>query len=277
MTYRPRYGDAPIVSIPGRPRDQLAPLCTQRRRLQGLLTELTADEWRTSSRCVGWSIKDVVAHLDGVNRFWTASVRAGLEGRPTRMLEHFDPVATPERMVAQTRELPARSVLEAFASSNDELLGVLQGLDEKGWEATAEAPPGHLPVRLLASHALWDAWVHERDVVLPLGRVQPRDPDEVAASLRYVCALTTSFAILADAVGPGTLGVEAVDPSLCFVLDVAAGVTLRDVEPGTGTSTLCGDAVGLIEALSTRASFATAPPTRWAQVVAAFAEIFGVP
>ena len=31
-------------------------------------------------------------------------------------------------------------------------------------------------MRLLASHALWDGWVHERDIALPLGLTPPEEP-----------------------------------------------------------------------------------------------------
>ena len=42
----------------------------------------------------------------------------------------------------------------------------VDGLDDAGWATVAEAPAGLIPVRLLALHALWDCWVHERDIVL---------------------------------------------------------------------------------------------------------------
>ena len=35
-----------------------------------------------------------------------------------------------------------------------------------------------MSVRLLAHHALWDAWVHERDIALPLGRTPDVEPDD---------------------------------------------------------------------------------------------------
>ncbi len=75
-----------------------------------MLRALGDDEWGASSRCAGWSVQDVVAHVVGVNAFWQASVRAGTAGKPTRILTGFDPAATPPLMVAPMRELaPGRS------------------------------------------------------------------------------------------------------------------------------------------------------------------------
>src|SRR6185436_10847080 len=99
MLLTPHYGDAALLSIAGSPDDVLAPLTRQRRRLAATLTELDDDAWATPSRCEGWTVQDVVAHLVGVDSFWQASVQAGLAGTPTELLAAFDPAATPPLMV----------------------------------------------------------------------------------------------------------------------------------------------------------------------------------
>jgi uncharacterized protein (TIGR03083 family) len=273
-TISPRYEGVPVISMSGAPRDQLAPLSRQRRRLEDELQDLGDGDWGTPSRCAGWSIQDVIAHLASVNRFWTASVLAGLAGSPTNILASFDPVATPERLVAELRTMTPSAVLERFKSSNDELLGLLSGLDDEDWAVIAEAPPGHLPIRLVAAHALWDSWVHERDIGLPLGRVQPVHVDEVGSSLRYVCALTSALGILTARDVSGTFRVEARGPELRFVLDVADSVDVRDGAPPPGAPILRGDAVALIEALSTRLAFPTPPPARWMPLIEGLAVAF---
>jgi uncharacterized protein (TIGR03083 family) len=270
----PRYGDSPVIVMSGDPRDQLVPLSRQRRRLEGVLRALGPDDWTAASRCAGWSVQDVAAHLAGVNLFWAASIRAGLAGTPTQYLANFDPVTTPEQLLAGTRELPPSRVLEQFVSSNDELLGVLEGLDDLGWSSIAEAPPGHLPVRLVASHALWDSWVHERDIVLQLSATQPLHADEVRASLRYVCALTSSLGLLAGRPTVGSYGVDAQDPDACFTLAITDAVHVRDGAAPAGSPTLTGSAVDLTEALSTRVAFPCPPPVGWEPLIEGLATAF---
>jgi len=172
------------------------------------------------------------------------------------------------------RDLAPRSVFDQFVSSNDELLDVLGGLDEEGWASIAEAPPGHLPVRLIASHALWDSWIHERDVVLALDVAQQTHADEVSASLRYVCALTSALVILSGQVTAGSFGVQARDPEMCFTLHIADSVDIREDAPPASSPTLRGDAVALVEALSTRIPFPTEPPTGWMPLIQGLATAF---
>lgn len=263
MLLRPRYDGPPIISIAGQPGDQLAPVTRQRRRFEAMLEGLSDDDWSSATRCDGWTVQDVAAHLAGVNAFWHASVRAGLAGTPTRVLAGFDPATTPDLMVAPMRELAPAEVLGQFVASNDAFLGVLAELDESGWGTMAESPPGHVPIRLLAQHALWDSWIHERDVALPLGLTPPAVGDEVGSCLRYAAALSPAFAISAGQALAGRFAVEATDPSLCCVLDVGESVGVRDDNAPPEAPCLRGDAVTLVEALSIRAPLPPTSPPEW--------------
>ena len=57
----------------------------------------------------------------------------------------------------------------------------------------AEAPPGHIAIGLVAIHALWDSWVHERDMLIPLGLDPVVDDAEMEACLVYAAALGPAF------------------------------------------------------------------------------------
>ncbi len=189
MKLSPCYDGPPIISIEGRADDQTVPVARQRRRMAAMLAELDDGGWRAPSRCAEWSVQDVVAHLVGVNAFWQAAVTAGLAGSPTRILTGFDPAATPPLMVAPMRALSPAEVLDQFVASNEGFLATLDGLDDASWSTAAETPAGHVPIRLLAHHALWDSWIHERDVALPLGLTPPVESDELRSSLHYAAAL----------------------------------------------------------------------------------------
>jgi uncharacterized protein (TIGR03083 family) len=259
----PRYDGPTILSIAGLPNDQLAPLTRQRRRLQAMLAELTDVEWEAASRCDGWAVRDVVAHLAGVNTFWRISIVAGLAGAPTRFLVGFDPAATPSMMVDRMISLSPHELLDELASTNDALLGVAAELTDETWSTTAESPAGHVSIRLLAQHALWDCWVHERDVAIPLGIETAVEDDELTSCLQYAAAVSPVLALGLERAVVGTFAVDATDPSIRFVLDVDESVSVRNEDAPANVPCLRGDAVTLIEALSLRAPMPSSTPTEW--------------
>jgi uncharacterized protein (TIGR03083 family) len=219
-----------------------------------------------------------VAHLVGVNAFWQASVQAGLAGAPTRLLVGFDPAVTPGLMVDAMRELAPADVLEQFVASNDSLLAVFDSLDDEQWMTVAETPPGHVAIRVVAHHALWDCWIHERDIALPLGVTPPVEPDELRSSLRYVSALCPAFALSTGRSFADVFAVEATDPDESFVLVVDQCVAVRDGDDCDIDEEvrLRGGALTLVEALSLRGPLPASAPTPWRELLRGLATAFQV-
>lgn len=251
MRLTPRYGD-PFLRLDFPAGDPAAPLIRQRARFAAQLSGLDADGWQAGSRCEGWTVRDVVSHLVTTNRFWTISAQAALAGEPTRYLRDFDPVATPAQLVEESRTETPAEVLEAFTASNEELGSVLGGLDDAAWDLPAETPPGHVPLRALALHALWDSWVHERDVVIPLGLDPAEEDDEVTGSLAYAAALSPAFAVINGEQRRGAVAVDVTGPDLSFVVEVDGAVHVRPGPAPADALRLTGPAVELAEALSFR-------------------------
>jgi uncharacterized protein (TIGR03083 family) len=248
----PRYDGSPLVRLEDAG-DPTTAVLRQRQRLGDVLTTLDEAQWSAPSRCEGWSVRDVVAHLAGTNRFWALSISAGLAGEPTRLLAAFDPVATPAQLVEAQRSLTPAEVLDKYETGVAAIAEVLAAVEGEGWEIVAEAPPGHVSVRAVAAHALWDAWVHERDILLPLGLDPVEEPDEVALSLRYAAALGPAFTAAKGTGRRGVLAVEATDPDLRFTVEVGDEVVVRDGSAGPDAPCLRGPAVDLLEGLSFRA------------------------
>jgi uncharacterized protein (TIGR03083 family) len=270
----PRYEGPPVLVVDGPVDDQAVVVARQRRRLEALLAELDDEEWRSPSRCDGWSVQDVVAHLVGVNAFWEASVAVGLAGSPSRVLAAFDPAAHPPLMIEPMRALGPQEVLDQLVQSDDGFLEALARLDDAGWSTTAESPAGHVEIRYLAQHALWDGWIHERDIALPLGRIPVREPDEIASCLRYAVAIGPALAASHPGTVSGCLGVSATDPALELTVDVGDTIGVRDASPPPGTPCLRGDAVELVEALSVRGPLPTGAPAEWHAHLRSLATVF---
>lgn len=267
MLLSPRYTGPSVLTLDGDPNDVLAPLVSQRRRLESTLATLSDEQWNAPSRCAAWTVRDVVAHLVSINPLYVTSAVAGLAGEPTRLMQHFDPAVSPPVMVDSLGAMGAEEVLAQFVATNDELVATVERLTEPDWSVRAESPPGHVTIRLLMSHALWDAWIHERDILIPLGIEPTVDAREVTASLRYVAALGSAFALGAGCAFPGVFAIEATDPDFACLLEVDGSVRVRTVPAPVGAPLLRGTAVELTEVLSTRVPLPDTAPAEWRRVL----------
>ena len=276
MEVAPRYDAAPWITIDGRVDDQREPMVRQRRRMEAALRGLTDEQWRTPSRCEGWTVQDVVAHLIGTNGFWQLSIELGVGGSPTKFLVGFDPVATPEQMVEPMRSMTPAETLAELTKSTDALLGTVEALDEHGWAATGESPVGHVRIRELVHHALWDSWIHERDVLLPLGITPVEEPDEVLSSLCYAAALTAALSIPGGGGRTGSIVLEVTNPDARYVLDLDDAVHLHQGADPDDALVLRGRAVDLVEMLSIRTPLTPAvrEDQRW--MLGGLAQLFDV-
>lgn len=253
MQLTPRYESPAVLQLDGPPGDPSVPLLRQRRRLAATLATLDEEQWAAPSRCAGWSVKDVVIHLISTNQFWAISIASGRAGKPTTFLATFDPVASPAATVDGARSTPTTEVLARFTETIDPVADAVAGLAVDDWFALGEAPPGHVALDAVAWHALWDAWVHERDILLPLGLPPTDEADEVIGCLRYAAALGPALAIMMGATEPLTIAVEATDPAVAFVVEATDVVAVRDRPAPAASTRLAGAAIDLLEALSCRA------------------------
>lgn len=276
MQLTPRYGDHPVLDVE-QPATAGHPVLQQRRRLEQVLGDLTEDEWQQPSRCEGWTVQDVVSHLTSTNGFWAFSIQSGAAGAPTELLATFDPVASPAQLVDRSRGTSVAETLALFTAGNDTLAAAIEALDDAGWAALAEAPPGHLPIALVADHALWDSWVHERDILLPLGRAAVVDEDEVRHCLRYGAGLGRAFALCRGSTEQGAIELEVTAPDDRVVVAVEGDVVRihTGVAPA-GAPRVRGDALALVEALSMRAVDGAVPDgLGW--LTAGLAQVFDQP
>jgi uncharacterized protein (TIGR03083 family) len=273
MQLTPRYGDRPIVRAEPETADPATPLLRQQARLAATLGSLDADQWASPSRCEGWSVQDVIAHLLTADQFWAYSINAGLGGEPTTFLRTFDPVASPAEMVAAARSATPDETLAQFVDSVDALAAAIARVDG-AWSTIAEAPPGHVSVSMVAAHALWDSWIHERDIALPLGLSPVTEPDEVTVALGYAAALSPTFLASLGSTRLGSIDVQVTDPDVRVFIEVGPQVVIRDGGAPEGAVVITGDAVEVLEALSLRGPFPVPPPEEGRWMLEGLAQVF---
>lgn len=135
---------------------------TQRTRVTALLETLSDDEWRRSSLCEGWTVRDVAAHLTlqqvgpagamGMVRHWRGSFE--------RTIQHA-------------------ACRRAAALTTDQIVAEIRG--------TVGSRRHNFGVTYLET--LIDILVHSQDIAVPLGRPFDLAPDAAAVATTRVLSM----------------------------------------------------------------------------------------
>ncbi len=160
----------------------LAPWHAHRQRFETTLRGFSAEDWLAPTRCTAWNVREVIGHLIVVDGFWAMTFANGRDGQePTAFLRGFNPSSSTDDLVAATLPLSTDELLERFSSGGVALAGVLDSLTPEQWHHRTESPLGHLPILCSAGHMFWDSWLHERDILEPMGAPLPLSADELLA------------------------------------------------------------------------------------------------
>jgi uncharacterized protein (TIGR03083 family) len=229
----------------------LTALAGQRRRFGSTAATFTADELASPSRCEEWTVADVLRHLVWVDatmrRIWS-----GDESPATG----FDPRTTPNEWVQADRAVSDEEIRERYLSSTEKMIDELESADPRRYGRPSLSPLGRVPLWMSAVHLGWDSAVHERDVLVPLGRPVEVVPGEIVPSLAYSLALTSFFCGNDPlSVQIGTIRLRRGDGCVT----VWASVTDPDKDignyiPNEQVTVLTGGPVGTIDALCGRGS-----------------------
>lgn len=157
-----------------------------------LLRTLTAAEWSTPSRCEGWTVGDVAAHVTGT---LTDVVTGNLDGLGT-------PGVT-EREVEERRGRAPGEIADELDTAAKAAADMMALFDDAAWAGPA---PAGLPYSLgVGVEALWyDAYLHADDIRAAIGRPSERGPG-LGASVAHV-----AYFLEQRSWGPATLALDGV-------------------------------------------------------------------
>jgi len=230
--------------------DVIEPWRRHRERFLATLRTFDDEQWLAPTRCTDWNARDVVSHLITVDQFFVLSLLGAQAGTPTEMLPGFDPKAIPELLVAPMRAKSPAELLDELAAGQEMYQQTVDALGPEDWAKWGESPFGLVPARIVLAHAFWDSWVHERDILVPLGPVPAVDPDEAFSaawfSLFFGCAQGGS---VGDADGPeGPIVAEVV-----FAETPERSVRVRvgdRVRLDAGSSSSAGEAATVVSSVA---------------------------
>lgn len=198
-------------------------LAGHHRRLIDAWRGFTPAQWAHPSRNTEWTVHHTVRHVaDGMDR-----VAAAVNREPVLDAIDFDPRSTPELwLVASEGESPTATIVRFEAASTRFRAGIGDRL-AAGDDTHDQTVYGTAHWTVNVAHVLWDSWLHERDVLLPL--------EQPVASSEGEERLVGLYGVLV-----------ALVPSMMFEQPIGATVQLS----GIGTRTIaatCG-AGGVVSA-----------------------------
>jgi uncharacterized protein (TIGR03083 family) len=215
--------------------------------IESVCARLDSAQWRTRSLCPDWTARDVVSHLGMMERVMTGWLPASAdEAAP------LDRIAPYQAEVAGLDdESFADRITDIFAGRRADLAKLTEAdLSLPSWTPIGPRPyGGFLQIRI------FDFWVHERDITIPLGWATddagPRAEialDQVESSIGYIVGKKVGFpdgtSIVFHLTGPITRNIAViVDGRARQVASVAAPT----VELTTDSTTFIQLAAGRID------------------------------
>jgi hypothetical protein len=162
----------------------LAAFAAQRARFLRIAAALDAGQWQSQTRCVNWSVHQVIRHVRDVVKIHVAT----LAGRPHPFggLESFHPASSPAEWLALSDGEPSQQTvteLTELVTEEARLLGVTAGQAPQGTRRGPLRRNLHWSVRSI--HIFWDAWTHERDLFSALGLAPDYGPGELRMATMY--------------------------------------------------------------------------------------------
>ncbi len=127
--------------------------------------DLSEEQWDTPTECPGWSVRDQVSHIVGIER-----MLAGLDTEPPAEDGGLDGIAAfNEGQIAPHRSRPGSEVLAEMKDICAQRLEELRTLPAEKWEEVGFTPIGQAPYRTFMHIRVFDCWSHEQDMRRALG------------------------------------------------------------------------------------------------------------
>lgn len=152
---------------------------------EALVADLSIDDWAVQSLCPDWTVKGVATHVAGLESVLVGWVpQADDEPPPFSQLPAFD---------AEAATLSGAELAAGAATTLSQRRRELAALTTDEWDHRCMTPVGPGTYGRFMEIRIFDLWIHQRDMTIPLGRTTVDSGpaaeitvDEVHNSLGYI-------------------------------------------------------------------------------------------
>jgi len=146
--------------------------------LDGVLSGLSEQQWKSPTQCPGWSVQDTVAHLIATERLLAGD--PSTTHRATDLSHTRNPIGEwNEHEVDARRRLAGAEVLSEWRDVSRRRLDTLRSLQPGDFDAPMNTPTGPGTLTSFLELRVMDSWVHEIDIRRALSL--PMTSDEASA------------------------------------------------------------------------------------------------
>lgn len=137
--------------------------------IDALCDGFTEAEWQTPTALPGWTVKDCVSHVVGVERMLMGDPQPSVD---VSHLPHLRDAfaASLETWVEERRCRPGAEVLAEFREQIPRRLEHLRAMTTEEFARPSLSPIGEVPYRDFMAVRLFDCWMHEQDIRRALER-----------------------------------------------------------------------------------------------------------
>ena len=160
--------------------------------LSDVATKLTDDQWSTPSLCPDWTVQGVVAHVAAVEEVLSGWWPEGPTDPP--------PFASIPPIFSELSTATPATLTDRLQSVFDRRRLELAALDDAAFATPCATPVGPGTYTRFMEIRVFDCWVHERDIRVPLGLsgddggpAAEMALDEVRGSLGYIVGKRMGF------------------------------------------------------------------------------------
>jgi len=131
--------------------------------------QLDAGMWQRGTDCPGWSVKDNLSHLIGIERMLLGDpAPPALTDVPGHVRNPFGELN--EAWVEARRGVPGPEVLAEFVDTTNRRIDALSAMTTDEFDVVGWSPVGDVPYREFMATRVLDTWAHEQDIRRALGR-----------------------------------------------------------------------------------------------------------
>ncbi|GAA1519347.1 maleylpyruvate isomerase family mycothiol-dependent enzyme [Sphaerisporangium rubeum] len=124
-----------------------------------LVEGLTAEQWRTPTRCAGWEVRDIAGHVTGLAK----DIAGG-----------FSQTRSGDQQAAALRGREPAELVDQLRTAAKSIVGLLNGREATFWHTSGPLPGLD---RAQSSIRLWhDLFIHTDDIRVALGLPSERGP-----------------------------------------------------------------------------------------------------